>query len=144
MVKVAISGGFDPLHPGHTRHIDGALGLGDELIVILTRDDQLITKKGYFALPYAERREVLEWGLSKQDKLFKIVPNLDKDLTSIKSLESYWPDMFVKGGNDWSESNLPEWSICRELGIKVIFGIGGLDKVDSSSWITKRSRVWLT
>lgn len=37
MKKVAVSGGFDPLHPGHISYIEEPLKLGDELIVILSR-----------------------------------------------------------------------------------------------------------
>ncbi len=141
MVVVAISGGFDPLHPGHVRYIDEALRLGDELMVILTRDDQLVIKKGYFALPYEERREVLEWGLVKQSKHFIIVPNIDADITSCSSLEWYRPDIFAKGGNDWDESNLPEGEVCIALGIRIVFGVGGLDKVDSSRRIVGRGQI---
>ena len=140
MIRVAISGGFDPIHPGHTRYIDEALALGDLLIVILTRDDQLVTKKGYYALSYDERKEVLEWGLSKQSKSYQIVPNLDKDITSNSSLDEYRPNIFAKGGNDWEECNLPEREVCRKLGIKLIFGVGGLKKINSSREIIGRGR----
>lgn len=54
MIIVAVSGGFDPIHIGHLRSILEARELGDSIMVILTRDDQLIRKKGYvFMLPSA-------------------------------------------------------------------------------------------
>ena len=43
-VVAAISGGFDPIHPGHIAYINEALKLGDYLLVILTRDEQLMEK----------------------------------------------------------------------------------------------------
>jgi len=139
-MRVAISGGFDPLHSGHTRYIDGALSLGKELIVILTGDAQLVVKKGYFSLSYDERAEILEWGLNKQDKPFLIVPNVDGDITSKESLETYQPDIFAKGGSDWDEDNLPEADVCKRLGIRVIFGVGGFRKLNSSRWIVERRK----
>ncbi len=41
---VAVSGGFDPVHPGHLAYIKEALKLGTHLLVILTRDEQLVEK----------------------------------------------------------------------------------------------------
>ena len=130
MIRVAISGGFDPVHPGHISYIEEALKLGDRLIVILSRDNQLVMKKGKYAQPYKVRRAVLEWGLHGRGY---IVENRDKDITSCESLRYYRPDIFAKGGDTWSLENLPEREVCEELGIKVLFGIGGYDKQYSSS-----------
>ena len=44
--KVIVSGGFDPVHVGHTRMFKDASLLGD-LIVLLNSDAWLIKKKGY-------------------------------------------------------------------------------------------------
>ena len=60
MITVAVSGGYDPIHIGHVRSIREGKKLGDKLIIILTRDDQLIQKKGYYFMPYEERKEILE------------------------------------------------------------------------------------
>lgn len=128
-MKVAISGGFDPVHPGHITYIEKALKLGD-LIIILTRDDQLITKKGKCVIPYKARKEILEWGLQGRGK---VVENIDKDITCKSSLRYYKPDIFAKGGDTWDTNNLPEKEVCEELGIKAVFGVGGYDKPYSSS-----------
>jgi len=127
---VAVSGGFDPLHPGHISYIEGAIRLGDRLIVILSRDDQLIQKKGRFVLPFEVRKAVLEWGLNNRGT---VVGNIDKDTTSRESLKYYIPDAFAKGGDTWDISNLPEKQVCEELGIEIVFGVGGYDKQYSSS-----------
>ena len=128
--KVAISGGFDPLHVGHIKHIEAALELGDELIVILARDDQLAMKKGRPFMSYETRKEILEWGLEGKGK---VVQNVDKNLTSVESLKLYRPDVYAKGGNTWNINNLPEREVCEELGIEVVFGVGGYEKLQSSS-----------
>lgn len=51
MIRVLIAGGFDPIHSGHIDHITKARGLGDELIVILQTDENLLKKKGWCLLP---------------------------------------------------------------------------------------------
>jgi cytidyltransferase-like protein len=128
-LKVAISGGFDPIHPGHIQYIEEALKLG-ELIIILTRDDQLIQKKGKCVIPYEARKQILEWGLKGRGK---VVGNLDLDITCKSSLRFYRPNIFAKGGDTWDANNLPEKEVCQELGIEIVFGVGGYDKPYSSS-----------
>jgi len=130
---VAISGGFDILHSGHTRHIKEALKLG-HLLVILTRDDQLITKKGFYVMSYEERKEVVEAVLNGQGE---VVENIDMAITSVESIRHYKPDIYAKGGDTWDGDNLPEAKVCEELGIKVVFGVGGFDKIQSSSELAR-------
>lgn len=131
---VAVAGGFDPLHDGHIAHIEEALQLGSELLIILTRDDQLIAKKGFYAVPYEVRKAVLEWGLKSRGV---VVVNKDEDLTSTASLRRYRPHIFAKGGDTWDFYNLPEREVCKELGIQVYFGVGGFEKLRSSTEMLK-------
>jgi len=135
MVTVAVSGGFDPVHKGHVRHIKAAMKMGDKLIVILTRDDMLIAKKGKVFMDYSERAEILAAMLRDGDW---VVPNVDKpgSLVSTISLRAYRPDIFAKGGDTWDDNNLPEATICEELGIEVVFGVGGTEKIQSSANLT--------
>ncbi len=131
---VAVSGGFDPLHDGHIAYLRGALTLGDRLVVILTRDNQLTAKKGKFWIPYEKRRDMLKWILRGKARAVKVVPNRDEDLSSCISLRWYMPiDIFAKGGDTWDKDNLPEWQVCQELGIQVAFGVGGFGKTRGSS-----------
>ena len=135
MIIVAVSGGFDPVHIGHIRSIRDASQLGDKLMVILTRDDQLIRKKGYCFMPYEERKEVME-NIKGVDI---VVPNVDANITSNESLEYYRPNIFAKGG-DRTEDNMPEIEkrLCRKIGCKIVYGIGG-GKIQSSSSLVKKS-----
>jgi len=137
MKIVAVSGGFDPPHPGHIDYIEEAITLGDKLIVILTRDDQLLEKDRQSEFPknrkpllYEVRKAILEWGLKGRGK---VVENIDKDITVQESLRKYKPDIFAKGGDSWNSGNLPEQKICEELGIEIVFGVGGFNKPYSSS-----------
>lgn len=135
MIIVAVSGGFDPIHIGHLRSILEARELGDSVMVILTRDDQLIKKKGYVFMPYHERKEIL----MRIDGVDMVLPNIDLDLSSTQSLERYSPDIFAKGG-DRTEDNMPqmEKDICQKIGCKIVYGVGG-GKIQSSSWLVKKS-----
>ena len=134
MSVVAISGGFDPVHIGHLRSFREAKKIGDKLLVILTRDDQLIAKKGYFFMPYEERREILE-NIVGVDR---VVPNVDDGITSNQSLEYYRPDAFAKGG-DRTEDNMPEIEklTCQKIGCRIVYGVGG-GKIQSSSSLVKK------
>ena len=133
MLVVAISGGFDPIHKGHVRYIKQAMKLG-RVIVILTRDDQLVAKKGRAFMEYGERREILEAIIGDRGK---VVPNIDSTIASVDSIRKYKPDIFAKGGDTWDIGNLPEADVCKELGIKVVFGVGGVVKVQSSSQLVR-------
>jgi len=136
MLVVAVSGGFDPIHKGHVRYIKQAMELG-RVIVILTRDDQLEAKKGSAFMGYEERKEILEAIIGNRGEG---VSNIDSTIASIDSIRKYKPDIFAKGGDTWDIDNLPEADVCKELGIKVVFGVGGVEKVQSSSQLIKEGR----
>jgi len=132
-VVVCVSGGFDPFHVGHLDHFREARNLGDRLMVILTRDDQLIRKKGYCFMPYEERKDILESIVGVDE----VVPNVDHDITSNESLEHYRPQRFAKGG-DRTQGNMPEAEIivCQKIGCEIVYGVEG--RVRSSSQMLKR------
>jgi len=44
------------------------------------------------------------------------------------------PDAFANGG-DRKKENTPEMELCDELGVQMLWGIGGKDKPQSSSWL---------
>jgi len=135
-IKVAVCGGFDPLHIGHIRHFKGAKKAGDYLLVFLQSDAWLIKKKGYVFMPYEERKEILEsirW-------IDQVVPVVDKDMTVAKTLAKYKPDIFMKGG-DRTLDNIPESEkeACRKHGIKLQYdNMGG--KIQSSSKLVDKFR----
>jgi len=130
---VVVSGFFDPVHVGHLRHFQKAKKLGDFLVVILTTDEQCIMKKGYCFMPFEERKELLE-NLRCVDR---VVKNIDKDTLSADTLAGLKPDIFAKGG-DRTPDNMPQKEIetCKNLGIKIFYGVGTQDQ--SSSNLVKR------
>ena len=139
-MNFVVSGGFDPPHTGHFRYIRDAISrmdVGDKLVVILTRDDQLMSKKQFVYMPYPERKEVLDWVLEGKGIVYEVVPNVDLDITSTNSLMFYGANVFLKGGDTWDVKSLPEYQTCMDNHIDVLFGVGGLDKVRSSSDLKK-------
>jgi cytidyltransferase-like protein len=128
---VAVSGGFDPIHIGHIRMIREASKLG-KLVVILNNDAFLTRKKGRPFMPLEERKEILE-NIKGVDSVFV---SIDEDDSVRKSLEAIRPDIFANGGDRKDESEIREAEICKQLGIEMVFNVGG-GKVQSSSWLTQ-------
>jgi cytidyltransferase-like protein len=121
MKKVAVAGGFDPLHVGHLRHLQLASKLGDYLIVLVRNNEDMVRKKGYCFMPLEDRMEILR-GLRCVDE---VVPTIDKDGTMGETLKKVKPDIFAKGG-DRTPENIPQNEVeaCKEIGCEIIYGVG--------------------
>lgn len=131
---VCVSGGFDPIHIGHVRMIQDAAKLG-HVIVIANSDEWLIRKKGYAFMTYEERQEILYAIKGVVD----VVEAQDEDDTVCKTLRRLNPHIFANGG-DRGDRNTPEMAVCKELGIQMVWGMGGNDKPQSSSWLINAVR----
>lgn len=129
IVKVAVSGYFDPIHIGHLEYLKMAKDLGDYLIVIVNNDYQSNLKKGKSFMNELDRVEIVK-ALKLVDEVFL---SIDKDRTVCKSLEKLKPDIFANGG-DRSTEEIPEAEVCVNFNIKMIDGLG--DKIRSSSELT--------
>lgn len=122
-----VSGGFDPAHVGHLRYIQNAREYG-EVVVILNSDSWLLRKKGYVFMPFDQRREML---LGMRG-IKEVVSVDDSDGSVCKALIDIKPNFFCNGG-DRIDGNTPEKEVCESLGITMVFGVGGDDKVQASS-----------
>jgi len=129
MKKVAISGYFDPIHIGHLEYIKLARELGDYLIVIVNNDKQAVLKKGKSFMCEDDRLQIV----SQIKGVDEAVMSIDEDGTVCKTLDSIKPNIFANGG-DRSNSEIPEFKICKENNTEVIDGLGG--KIRSSSELT--------
>ena len=129
---IAVSGGFDPVHIGHIRMIKDAARYGD-VMVIINSDDWLMRKKGYVFMPYEERVEIM--GNIKGVALVTSVD--DSDGTVCQALRRHKPDAFANGGDRKTE-NTPEMDVCEELGIQLMWAVGGNNKPQSSSWLVDK------
>ncbi len=130
---VAVSGGFDPMHIGHVRMIQNSADIGD-VLVIVNSDDWLERKKGYVFMPFEERAEIL----SAIKGVTAVVAVDDTDNTVCEALKKYKPDYFANGG-DRKQKNTPEMTVCEELGIEMLWSMGG-GKIQSSSWLVSDAR----
>lgn len=133
-IVVAVSGGFDPLHVGHVRLFEEARKLGDKLVVILNNDNWLRKKKGFVFMPQRERIELVQAFASVDDvMLTKHLKNTD-DMSVCDALRRLKPHIFANGG-DRTKKNIPETSVCKEIGCSMVFNMGKGGKVQSSSWL---------
>ena len=130
---IAVSGGFDPMHKGHVQMIREAAEYG-QVIVILNSDDWLVRKKGYKFMSFEERAYI-----AGSLKGVVLVTNVnDSDGTVCEALRRLKPDFFANGG-DRLRTNTPEMDVCEELGIIMLWNIGG-GKIQSSSDLVAKAR----
>jgi cytidyltransferase-like protein len=129
---VMVSGGFDPVHAGHIRMIVEAGKWGD-VIVIANSDRWLFEKKGFVFMDFDQRAEILQ-----AIKGVILVDSVDDtDGTVCDAIRRHKPTYFANGG-DRGRNNTPEQSVCEELGVQMLWSIGGDEKRDSSSELVKR------
>ena len=62
----------------------------------------------------------------------------DNDNTVCEALRRHNPDFFANGG-DRKQDNTPEMIVCQELGIELLWNIGG-GKIQSSSDLVAKSK----
>lgn len=125
--SVLVSGHFDPMHSGHLCMIEAAKELGEKLIVIVNTDLQ-IRLKGNVPLLDENERLLLASRLKAVDMALLAI---DEDRTINKTLEYVRPAIYANGG-DVTIENCREHDTCERLGIKMVFGVGGSDKANSS------------
>ena len=139
MDVVLVTGGFDPLHSGHLAYFKAAKALGDRLVVGLNSDEWLTRKKGKPFMPFHERIEIIK-GLSVVDEVISFDDSDDTACGAIyKTLatKSGSKIIFANGG-DRTDDNIPEMQTYGDTHyVKFVFGVGGDDKKNSSSWILK-------
>jgi D-beta-D-heptose 7-phosphate kinase/D-beta-D-heptose 1-phosphate adenosyltransferase len=132
---IMVSGGFDPVHVGHIRLILDAAKFGD-VIVIANSDQWLYRKKGFVFMTFNQRKEILD-----SIKGVVLVDSVnDTDGTVCEAIRRLKPAYFANGG-DRKKTNTPEVDVCNELGIELLWGVGGNSKSASSSDLVNRARL---
>lgn len=135
MKIVIVTGGFDPVHSGHLAYFHAAKQLGDKLVVGLNSDEWLARKKGRPFMPISERFELIS-ALRIVDEVILYNDDDGSSRDAIVKTRTKYPDaeiIFANGG-DRTRENIPEMDLV-EPGLSFVFGIGGEDKKNSSSWI---------
>ncbi len=130
-----VTGGFDPLHSGHIAYFDAAKRLGDVLIVGVNSDEWLTRKKGKPFMPWGERALIVS-KLKMVDGIRQFDDRDDSARDAIRKVLGSYPDaeiIFANGG-DRTLDNIPEMDVESDR-LAFVFGVGGNDKKNSSSWI---------
>jgi cytidyltransferase-like protein len=135
MKIVIVTGGFDPLHSGHIAYFEAAKALGDRLVVGINSDAWLTRKKGRPFMSADERRAIIE-NLRMVDRVIEFNDDDDSAVDAIRVVRNFYirpgtKFIFANGG-DRTANNIPEM-VFDDVDFR--FGVGGENKMNSSSWI---------
>lgn len=137
---VLVTGGFDPLHSGHIEYFNAAASYGNILLVGVNSDSWLKRKKGRSFMPISERANIISH-LGMVGGVVGFDDEFDADGSAKKFIQSTLDNyptakvVFANGG-DRTDNNIPEMDI-QDPRLKFVFGVGGENKKNSSSWILK-------
>ncbi|MBO0847138.1 MAG: adenylyltransferase/cytidyltransferase family protein [Nocardioides sp.] len=134
-----VSGYFNPLHVGHLDLFEAARARTGYLIVIVNNDAQQVLKKGKVIQSEEDRMRIVR-SLRAVDAAYLAVeegPGMDGSFDVVRA---DFPDTeleFCNGGDRKDLDTLPaeEVEAARRNDIRLIYGIGGFDKADSSTRI---------
>ncbi len=134
-VLVVVSGHFSPFpHVGHLAYLKAAKAWGDYLYVIVNSDVQLLLKGRPVIVNEQERAtqvEAVRW-------VDGVILSRDEDLSvceTLRYLVGRNERIIFANGGDVGRENCREKEVCDELGIAMVFGVGGVEKIQSSSAI---------
>ena len=135
---VLVTGGFDPLHSGHIAYFKEAKKLGTKLIVGVNSDEWLTRKKGRPFMSFEERISIIK-ELSIVDKVIGFNDSDDTACHAIfhtLSTHGSGTKVIFANGGDRTNDNIPEMKTYGDMPyVDFVFGVGGTDKQNSSSWI---------
>ena len=145
---VICTGGFDPIHSGHIAYLRSAKKLGDILVVGVNSDEWLRRKKKAAFMPISERVNIVQ-NLVGVDFAISFNDSDNSARHAIKMVRQSYPQdriIFANGG-DRTKENIPEMDVDDD-NLEFVFGVGGENKANSSSWILeewkapKTARPW--
>ena len=130
-----VTGGFDPIHSGHISYFKRAKDLSNYLVVGINIEEWLKRKKGQYFQSWKERAEIIR----HLDMVDAVISWDDEDNSACgaiaKCLDISEQVIFANGG-DRGKNNTPEVEKYSDNPrVEFAWGIGGDDKMNSSSWI---------
>ena len=136
MKTVLVTGGFDPLHSGHIEYFKQAKKLGDKLIVGVNSDEWLTRKKGRPFMPFKERCAIIK-ELRVVDKVIGFDDEDDSACGAIfHTMATNTGNIVFANGGDRTNTTTPEYATYGDHPqVEFVFGVGGENKANSSSWI---------
>jgi len=135
---IIVSGYFNPIHKGHIEYFNKSKALADEMFVIVNNDLQRALKGSKEFQQEQERVFIV----SNIKSVNHCILSIDQDRTVCKTIEKIALDfgedydLSFSNGGDQNNDTIPERSICDQMGITLIDGLG--DKIQSSSWLLKK------
>jgi cytidyltransferase-like protein len=134
---ILVTGGFDPIHSGHIEYFKSAKKLGNKLIVGVNSDEWLTRKKGHPFMPWVERANIV-YHLQMVDDVIAFDDADGSACGAIAVIKERYRNesvIFANGG-DRTKTNIPEIDRYGDDSmVEFAFGVGGEDKMNSSSWI---------
>jgi glycerol-3-phosphate cytidylyltransferase/D-beta-D-heptose 7-phosphate kinase/D-beta-D-heptose 1-phosphate adenosyltransferase len=134
-----VSGYFNPLHPGHLDLFEAARARTGYLVVIVNNDVQQVLKKGKVIQDQEDRLRIVRSLRIVDDAVLAVEdgPGMDGSFDVVRAA---YPDTeleFCNGGDRKDLDSLPaeEVEAARRNDIRLLYGVGGFDKVDSSTRI---------
>jgi glycerol-3-phosphate cytidylyltransferase/D-beta-D-heptose 7-phosphate kinase/D-beta-D-heptose 1-phosphate adenosyltransferase len=133
-----VSGYFNPIHIGHLRMIKAARELAPHLVVIVNNDRQQLLKKGRILMTEDDRHAIVA-ELRCVDEAVVAIDDDPTVVASLRSIRERYPDaelLFANGGDRSPSGDMPpEAYLTEEIGLQMVYGVGGEQKADSSSRI---------
>ena len=135
---IIVSGYFNPIHKGHLEYFNNAKAIAEKLFVIVNNDHQR-ELKGSREFQDENERMLIVSNIKAVDKA---ILSIDTDRTvcaTIKMIAEQFGNKFELGfanGGDQNNDTIPERSVCKEMNVTLIDGLG--DKIQSSSWLLKK------
>jgi FAD synthetase len=90
MKKVMAQGTFDIIHPGHIHYFKQSEKLGDELVVVISRDSRVKDRKSQLCFSEEERRKIVETLepvdkaiLGSEEDIYETVKQVDPDVITL-------------------------------------------------------------
>ncbi|WP_230486663.1 adenylyltransferase/cytidyltransferase family protein [Nocardioides anomalus] len=135
-----VSGYFNPIHIGHLKMIRAARAHGDHLVVIVNNDRQQLLKKGRILMTEDDRQAIVA-ELRAVDEAIVAVDDDRTVVASLRHVRERYPHaelVFCNGGDRSPDGDpAPEAALADEIGLEMVYGVGGDDKADSSTRINE-------
>ncbi|MDB9713543.1 adenylyltransferase/cytidyltransferase family protein [Flavobacteriaceae bacterium] len=135
---IIVSGYFNPIHKGHLEYFNNAKAMADKLFVIVNNDHQR-ELKGSKEFQDENERMIIVSNIKAVDKAILSIDSDRTVCTTIKMIAEQFGGEFELGfanGGDQNNDTIPERSVCEEMNVALIDGLG--DKIQSSSWLLKK------